>query len=268
MADLVVNGSNDGHSLQRELENSSFDVCALQFDNELLIKSNEEIRVQYHKNLKQLCDNAVTTSLYLHPYKLDALSLTRDSQKSVLYTGLPLRVFQMICAICKPMVIKPFTTSCTIEDELLYTLIKLRLGLVNKDIAYRANIDEGSFSKIFHRWLNILYRELKQLIVWPDSETLRKTYQNVSKKDVVCIIDCFEVFIQRPRSFDARAATYSNYKKHNIMKVVIGISPTGAISFISKAWGGRVSDKIITQQSGFLTKIMSLMTLQLLVHIW
>ena len=94
LADLAVNGSNDGHSLQRELENSSFDVCALQFDNELLIKSNKEIRVQYHKlliicksqanqlsHLKQLCDNAVRTSLYLHPYKLDALSLTRDSQK-------------------------------------------------------------------------------------------------------------------------------------------------------------------------------------------
>ncbi|XP_011406505.1 PREDICTED: uncharacterized protein LOC100637682 [Amphimedon queenslandica] len=248
--DLAVSITQD--SLQRELEKSSFDVCELQYDNELLMKSNEEIRVQYNKllticksqanqlsHLKQLCDNALRTSLYLHPYKLDALSLTRDSQKSVLYTGLPLKVFQMICTIFKPMVTKPFTTSCTIEDELLYTLVKLRLGLVNKDIAYRANIDEGLFSKIFHRWLNILYRELKQLIIWPDSETLRKNLLKCFKEKyshVVCIIDCFEVFIQRPRSFDARAATYSNYKKHNTIKVLIGISPTGAISFISKAW--------------------------------
>ena len=32
----------------------------------------------------------------------------------------------------------------------------------------------------------------------------------------------------------------------------IGIAPTSAIALISSAWGGRVSDKVITQQCGFL----------------
>ena len=67
-----------------------------------------------------------------------------------------------------------------------------------------------------------------------------------------CIIDCFELFIERPLSFGARAATYSNYKKHNTVKFFIAIAPTGSITFISKAWGGRASDKVITQQCGFL----------------
>ena len=65
----------------------------------------------------------------------------------------------------------------------------------------------------------------------------------------------FRVFIERPVAFEARAATYSNYKKHNTVKVLIGIAPTGSISFISQAWGGRISDKEITQRSGFLDKI-------------
>ena len=56
-------------------------------------------------------------------------------------------------------------------------------------------------------------------------------------------------------SFSARAATYSNYKKHNTIKVLIAIAPTGAIIFISKAWGGRVLDKVITQKCGFLDHI-------------
>ena len=70
-----------------------------------------------------------------------------------------------------------------------------------------------------------------------------------------CIIDCFEIFIERPVAFTARAATYSNYKKYNTVKVFIGVSPTGAITYISSVWGGRVSDKMITQQCGFLQYI-------------
>ena len=53
----------------------------------------------------------------------------------------------------------------------------------------------------------------------------------------------------------ARAQTYSNYKKHNTFKVFIAISPTGSIVFLSNAWGGRVSDKVITQTCGFLELI-------------
>ena len=32
----------------------------------------------------------------------------------------------------------------------------------------------------------------------------------------------------------------------------MGIAPNGAITFLSKAWGGRASDKKITTESGFL----------------
>lgn len=39
------------------------------------------------------------------------------------------------------------------------------------------------------------------------------------------------------------------------MKVLIAVAPTGAITFISKAWTGRVSDKVITQKCGFLDHI-------------
>ena len=52
-----------------------------------------------------------------------------------------------------------------------------------------------------------------------------------------------------------RAKTFSNYKKHNTVKFLVGITPCGAISFLSKCWGGRASDKTITQESGFFNRI-------------
>ena len=36
------------------------------------------------------------------------------------------------------------------------------------------------------------------------------------------------------------------------MKFLVGISPNGTITFLSKAWGGRTSDQHLTKNSGFL----------------
>ena len=70
------------------------------------------------------------------------------------------------------------------------------------------------------------------------------------------IIDCFEIFINRPTNLMARAQTFSNYKHHNTVKVLIGISPQGTISFVSEAWGGRTSEKFLTENFGFLRNLL------------
>ena len=75
----------------------------------------------------------------------------------------------------------------------------------------------------------------------------------MAKKTTV-IIDCFEVFIEKPSNLLARAQAYSNYKSHNTIKVLIGISPQGTITFVSQAWGGRTSDKFLTENCGLLNK--------------
>ena len=45
----------------------------------------------------------------------------------------------------------------------------------------------------------------------------------------------------------ARALTWSTYKSHNTVNVLIGIAPQGTICFISKGWEGRTSDQFITE---------------------
>ena len=100
-----------------------------------------------------------------------------------------------------------------------------------------------------------MYIHLKFLIKWLSQEVCCANMPQVFKDlypRTRCIIDCSEIFIERPYSYQARAQTYSNYKKHNTVKFLIGISPCGAISYLSKCWGGRATDKCITMNSDFL----------------
>ena len=70
------------------------------------------------------------------------------------------------------------------------------------------------------------------------------------------IIDCFEVFIEKPTNLLAREQTFSSYKHHNTIKILIGITPQGTVSFVSETWGGRTSDKYLTENCGFLNKLL------------
>lgn len=45
--------------------------------------------------------------------------------------------------------------------------------------------------------------------------------------------------------------TYSNYKSHNTIKFLVGISPTGSITFLYRTWGRKTSNKI-TKSSGLI----------------
>jgi len=59
--------------------------------------------------------------------------------------------------------------------------------------------------------------------------------------------------IERPSSLTNQALTYSNYtESHNTFKLLVGISPTGSVTFLSKLWGGHVSDNHIVKKSGLL----------------
>ena len=70
------------------------------------------------------------------------------------------------------------------------------------------------------------------------------------------IIDCFEVFIDRPTNLLARAQTFSSYKHQNTITVLIGIRPQGTICFVSEAWGGRTSDKFLTENCGIFKNLL------------
>ena len=58
-----------------------------------------------------------------------------------------------------------------------------------------------------------------------------------------------------------RSATWSECKHHNTAKFLICVAPNSGITFISKAYTGRLSDKKTTLESGFLDHIPQVTTI-------
>ena len=115
-------------------------------------------------------------------------------------------------------------------------------------------------SKVFLDIIHIMYKRIKSFIFWPQREELEMSMPMEFGKcfgvKVSIIIGCFESFIERPSSLLARAETFSYYKHHNTVKYLIGITSQGAISFLSSGYGGRVSDKFITENCRLLSKLL------------
>ena len=60
-------------------------------------------------------------------------------------------------------------------------------------------------------------------------------FQESFDKGVAIIIDCFNIFIERPLNLYARVTTWSNYVHKNTTKVLIGIAPQGVVTYVSEA---------------------------------
>ena len=103
-------------------------------------------------------------------------------------------------------------------------------------------------------------KELSVLIVWPSRQQVRKTLPSCFVKlypKVRCIIDCFECSTDTPSGLDSdlAATLWSEYKHHYTFEVLVAITPTGAISYVSSCYGGSTSDIFIVRNSGFLNVI-------------
>ena len=140
------------------------------------------------------------------------------------------------------------------KTEILLTLMKLKLGLVEADLAYRFEISKSQVSAILSTMIAFLGAELRMFIRWPEIDAVKTNVPRCFSDlgIVLCIIDCTEVSAQKPSLAKANSQMYSTYKSQTTVKILVGCTCKGAISYLSKVCGGAMSDREIVVRSDFL----------------
>ena len=143
----------------------------------------------------------------------------------------------------------------TPTSQFFLFLCRVRIGLFERDLSYRFNISIGTVSNIVISWGNFLYLRLGSLSIWPSKEVILEKMPESFKskyKETRVIIDCTEIKVEMPSSLVLKSQTYSNYKSANTLKGLVGISPSGSITFLSQLYTVSISDREITERCGIL----------------
>ncbi|XP_061196051.1 uncharacterized protein LOC133204344 [Saccostrea echinata] len=147
----------------------------------------------------------------------------------------------------------------THKTSFFLTLIKLRQAKEDVELAMLFKVCESTVSKIITTWINFLYFQFKELEeqFWPSKDIIKEHMPtDFAKKfpNTRIILDATEQPIHKPSNLEAQSKTWSSYKHKNTLKTMVGITPNGAVSYISSAYGGSASDRQIIERSSLINE--------------
>ncbi|KAL7292438.1 hypothetical protein TKK_0014022 [Trichogramma kaykai] len=260
-----IDTDNDEPTINEFSTNNKFTQTDLESNEIEKLKSKLKYQAEIIEKLNLKLKNQSEVIEKLNS-KIESMTFVENSfrgndEKTLYYTGLPNAELLFLIHATVHSYLKPIRNKAALTtfQELILSLIKIRLNLPFTDLAYRFDISVSTASRIFRKTINVLAVCFSNLIVWPDRDVLLSTqphYFSPSFKRVTVIIDCFEIYVEGSESLLANAESWSQYKHNKTIKVLVGITGQGTISFLSKAWGGRTSDKHIVENSGFLDHII------------
>lgn len=145
----------------------------------------------------------------------------------------------------------------SVINQFFLTIIKLRQHKTNFELSRLFNISETAVVNIWVTWINFMARQWREVNIWPERDIVRF----FSPRDFRAkfpstrlIIDGTECPVMKPKSPIAQQSTFSTYKNRNTVKLLVGSTPGGLVSYVSPAYGGSTSDRQICERSS-LTRI-------------
>lgn len=179
----------------------------------------------------------------------------------LLYTSLPYDVFQIISKTLQRFEISYYygwkVSSISRDNQLLITLMKMKLNLRDLDLAQRFNVSKTTVANIVLTHISALHELLHDGIMkdYIPSQLKCMGSMPASFDDFVgarVAIDATEISQDIPSDLNAQSMSYSSYKSRHTMKAVTCVSPNAAIVYVSDLYPGSTSDVAIVQDCGIL----------------
>ena len=272
--DLSYENSIDPEPELTEVEILKLKVEELKLENETLRK-NQQLLQNENQNLKKEIG-------LLQDKKYSYKNISKDEKLFVKATGISVESFKALLELLNPgeksSNIKFYDTSKRMshekhsqedisflkrgraplldnEEQCFLYLTWLRNGFTLSHLGWLFDLSKTTVSRYLITWSNFCYFTLGSIPIWPTREQVDESMPESFKRvypTTRCIIDCTELFCQRPSSLAIQSALYSSYKSHVTYKGLVGIAPSGAITFVSELFDGSISDQQIVRRSGFL----------------
>ena len=250
---------------------------------EMLNSENAELK-NINENLK-----IINSDISMRIFSYENISKDEDKFKS--FTGLKVCKFNILCYYLDPgdncenikfydknltkteekVPTNPFSSPSLFSSvskpgpkpkmkaihQLFMFLTWLRLGFTLGLTAWLFNMPKSAISRYLITWSNFLYVKLGCIPIWPSKDECIAPMPQIFKEtypSTRVIIDCTELFCQRPSSLTMQSSLFSHYKHHVTYKGLVGIAPSGGITFISELYDGSISDVEIVQRCGILKR--------------
>lgn len=145
----------------------------------------------------------------------------------------------------------------SLKSRILLTMFRLKTNLSNTEVSIIFQVTDKTAKQYFVDTIQLLSKVLNCLIYWQSHEenlkSLPKCFEDFPQ--TMTVLDCTEIKTCTFNCLHCRMCMYSHYKGCHTVKILIGVSPSGMINFVSKATAGRASDKAIFNSTNLLEKL-------------
>ncbi len=143
-------------------------------------------------------------------------------------------------------------SSIPLVDQILVTLMKLKLNLRDLDLACRFNISRATVYNIIKTFVCVMHEILYIGTVHDNIPSQKKCKGSLPAcfdefTNARLVMDATEITVDIPQDLDKQAACYSSYKSRHTVKAVTCVAPNGTIVYSSMLYPGSLSDIAIVK---------------------